>query len=79
MMRIDLKDPRVNQAVELVKQTHNVPLGRAFEEIFEQKYHCRIIIDPADFFCTSGHLVISEEKYQNWFILQFGVGNDEPI
>lgn len=73
-MRIDLRDPRVNQAIEIVKQTHNVPFGSKFEKIFEEHYHCRIIADPDDEFCTRGELDISEEKYTNWFILQFGEG-----
>lgn len=71
-MRIDLHDPRVSEAIELVKQAHNVPFGKEFERIFEEKYHCKIVQDPKDIFCTQGHLDISEEKYQNWFLLQFG-------
>lgn len=75
-MIINLTDPRVSQAVALVKETHNIPLGRAFEKIFEEKYHCRIVMED-DPWCTRGHLVISEEKYQTWFLVQFGGDIDE--
>lgn len=71
-MRIDLRDPRVSQAIKLVQETHNVPFGKQFEKIFEEKYHCKIVLSPNDIFCTEGALYISEEKYESWFILQFG-------
>ena len=70
-MKIDLEDPRVHRAIQLVKDDHNVPFGREFEKIFEEHYHCKIVIEN-DPWCTKGHLFISEEKYQNWFILRFG-------
>lgn len=70
-MKIDLEDPRAHQAIRLVKETHNIPFGREFEKIFEEHYHCKIVMDD-DPWCTRGHLLISEEKYQNWFILKFG-------
>lgn len=75
-MRIDLTDPRVGKAIDLVKKEHNIPFGRAFERIFEERYHCRIVPDPNDMLCTRGHLVISEEKYQTWFLLNFGAGDE---
>ena len=78
-MKIDLNDLRVSEAIKVVKETHNVPLGREFEKIFEEHYHCKIIPDPNDWTCTKGHLDISEEKYKNWFILQFGESNDKSI
>lgn len=71
-MRINLRDPRVSQAIKLVQETHNVPFGRAFERIFEEQYHCKIVPEPTDTFCTNGSLHISEEKYATWFVLQFG-------
>lgn len=73
-MRIDLKDPRVNQAIKIVQKKHNVPFGPAFERIFEEQYHCTIVPDPRDWSCTTGWLYISEDKYSNWFVLQFGNG-----
>lgn len=73
-MKIDLKDPRVSQAIEVVKSNHNVPFGREFERIFEEQYHCKIVPDPDDLGCTTGWLIISEDKYANWFVLQFGEG-----
>ena len=78
-MRINLRDPRVGKAIELVKEAHNVPFGREFEKIFEEHYHCKIIPEPDDWTCTLGELDISEEKYKNWFILQFGDGNDKSV
>lgn len=73
-MRIDLKDPRVNEAIKEVQSTHDVPFGKEFEKIFEEQYHCKIVYDPNDIFCTSGALCISEEKYSTWFTLKFGGG-----
>ena len=76
-MRIDLRDPRVDEAIALVKARHNPKTAKELEEVFENTYHCRIVPDPNDIFCNHGHLDISEEKYQNWFVLQFGGGKDE--
>ena len=73
-MKINLNDPRVIQAIELVKSNHNVPFGKEFERIFEEQYHCKIVPDPEDLGCTTGWLTISEDKYANWFVLQFGNG-----
>lgn len=78
-MRINLKDPRVSEAIAMVQKVHNVPYGVEFEKIFEEHYHCKIIADPDDEFCTRGELDISEEKYTNWFILQFGDGNGKSF
>jgi hypothetical protein len=73
-MIINIKDPRVSQAVALVKNNHNITkiVSTEFEQIFESAYHCKIVVDPTDQFCTNGYLDISEEKYANWFVLQFG-------
>ena len=71
-MIINLTDKRVSQAISYVREQHlNVALGAEFEKLFEQKYHCKIV-STDDPWCTTGHLSISEEKYYNWFILQFG-------
>lgn len=70
-MKIDLEDPRVHQAIRLVKETHNITSSRELEKIFEEKYHCKIVMED-DPWCTRGHLFISEEKYQTWFVLKFG-------
>lgn len=77
-MKIDLKDPRVDQAIALVKKEHMIPFGRAFERIFEEHYHCKIVMED-DPWCTRGHLVISEEKYQTWFLLNFGAGDEQSV
>lgn len=69
-MIIDLKDPRVKVALDYVKQLHNTNTAKELEKVFENQYHCKIIED--DLWCTRGHLYISEEKYQTWFILKFG-------
>jgi hypothetical protein len=72
-MIIDLTDPRVDQAIKKVKATHNTTSAKEFENIFESVYHCKIIpsIDNCPW-ALSGYLEISEEKYQAWFLLQFG-------
>ena len=69
-MKIDIKDPRVSAAVRLVKTNHRPASNKELNEIFEKQYHCKIVIE--DEFCTKGHLHISEEKYQTWFLVQFG-------
>lgn len=78
-MKIDLKDSRVSEAIKIVQQTHNVPFGREFEKIFEEHYHCKIVPKLGDWSCTEGSLVISEEKYKNWFVLQFGESHDKSV
>jgi len=73
-MKINLKDPRVDRAIKLVQDKHNVPFGKEFKRIFEEQYHCKIVPLTGDWSCTQGSLIISEEKYANWFVLQFGNG-----
>ena len=75
-MRIDIKDPRVNQAIEYVKNKHNLPEGKEFYQVFEEQYHCKMVADPKDMLCLNGWMVISEDKYSNWFVLQFGNGEE---
>lgn len=69
-MIIDIKDSRVEQAVKLAKELNPGLSSREFEKVFEQKYHCRIEIDMPQ--CLTGRLIISEEKYKTWFLIQFG-------
>lgn len=42
-----------------------------FNKLFESKYHCTIHIDPTDPWATTGAILFNEEKYYNWFLLQF--------
>ena len=69
-MIIDIHDPRVEKAIELVKLHHPTKNYAKFEKVFEEKYHCKIDIDEPN--CLTGRLTISEEKYQTWFLIQFG-------
>lgn len=75
-MRIDIKDPRVEQAIAFVKDKHNHPEDKAFYEIFEDQYHCKMVSNPEDPLCLTGWMEISEDKYLNWFILKFGNGDE---
>lgn len=77
-MKIDLTDPRVNEAINVVKQKHNVKDIHELEQVFEEYYHCKIVYDDPPAYCK-GHLDISEEKYQSWFLLQFGVGDEQSL
>lgn len=70
-MKISIEDPRVWAAIQLVKDIHSPKTPKELSEIFEQHYHCKIVIED-DPWCTRGHLFISEEKYQTWFVIQFG-------
>ena len=71
-MKIDLNDPRVNEAISVVKKTHNTSSYKELEHVMEAQYHCKVVYE--DIYGLSGHLDITEEKYQTWFVLQFGVG-----
>ena len=71
-MKIDLSDPRVEEAFALLKARHNEYDKIKFAMIFEEVYHCKVVADPTDVFCLNGWLEIPDEKYQNWFVLQFG-------
>lgn len=71
-MRINLNDPRVSEAIKVVKSSHKPQSHKEFEQVFEEHYHCKIIVDPTDQFCLFGELEISEAKYETWFTLQFG-------
>jgi len=71
-MRIRLNDPRVSKAYEVLKKQHNEYDAIKFAKIFENVYHCKVVADPEDVFCLNGWIDIPDEKYQNWFVLQFG-------
>jgi len=73
MIEISLLDPRVSAAVRLIKDSGCKEEEIAVDYLFENKYHCKIECnDPWD---IQGKVIFSEEKYANWFILQFGVGS----
>lgn len=69
-MIIDINDARVGQAIALAKELNPGLSSREFEKVFEERYHCKIEIDEP--LCNTGRLIISEEKYQTWFLIQFG-------
>lgn len=71
-MLININDPRVEQAFVTLKAKHNEYDAIKFAKIFEDVYHCKIVADPNDPFCNSGWVDIPEEKYQTWFLIQFG-------
>jgi hypothetical protein len=70
-MNIDLLDPRVHNAIALVKETHSPNNFKELEKVLEEVYHCKIVYDDAPLY-NKGHLEISEAKYQTWFLIQFG-------
>lgn len=70
-MKIDLNDPRVSEALYRVKTLHKPKSAKELEEVFEKVYHCKIVSTNAPWY-TQGYLQISEEKYQTWFLLNFG-------
>ena len=70
-MRIDLYDPRVGKAILQVKERHKPASAKELEDLFENVYHCKIVsTDPVAH--NTGYIEISEEKYQTWFLVQFG-------
>ena len=70
---------RNDQAIEFVKKKHDLPEGKEFYEIFEDQYHCKLYSNPDDWLCLDGWMEISEDKYSNWFVLQFGEADDKSI
>ena len=76
MIVISIQDPRVDRAVELVKKTHMPSSQAELERIFESQYHCKIVPDSDNPWCTTGNLYIGEDKYYHWFLLQFGEGDE---
>jgi hypothetical protein len=71
-MILKLTDPRVNAAIVYLKQKHNIVSAtdhNNFVEIFENEYHCKIILD--DHGVHGGTMYIPDEKYQSWFVLKF--------
>jgi hypothetical protein len=72
MTKISLDEARVSKALAVLKERHQVNTLEEISKIFEEVYHCRIIPDPTDPWCTSGWLEMSEEKYYTWFAIQFG-------
>lgn len=70
-MRIDLHDPRVFQAIQHVKESHHTSSAKELEQVFEKVYHCKVISTNPPMH-TTGYMEISEEKYQTWFLVQFG-------
>jgi hypothetical protein len=75
-MRIDLFDPRVGKALMHIKESHKTSSAKELEEVFKRVYHCEIVsTDPVGH--TAGYMEISEDKYQTWFLVQFGGDNDE--
>lgn len=75
-MKIDLFDPRVGQAILHVKETHNIKTAKELEKLFEKVYHCKIVSTDAPMH-TKGYMEISEDKYQTWFLIQFGGETNE--
>ena len=71
-MKIDLRDPRVEVAFNTLIEKHNEYDSLRFAKLFEDVYHCKVVADQKDIFCTTGWLEIPDERYQNWFVLQFG-------
>jgi hypothetical protein len=69
-VKIDLLDIRVSQALSLIKELHKPADWRELQRLCEEKYHCKVVYE--DEFGFKGHLDISEEKYQTWFLIQFG-------
>ena len=73
MIEISLQDPRVTAAAQFLKESGCKKEEIAFDYMFEDTYHCKIVCN--DPWGIHGKVIFSEEKYANWFILQFGVGD----
>jgi hypothetical protein len=69
-VKIDLLDSRVGQALSQIKELYKPADWRELKSLCEEKYHCKVVYE--DEFGIKGHLDISEEKYQTWFLIQFG-------
>lgn len=75
-MRINIHDKRVQLAFKILKEHHKENDDTKFAKIFEEHYHCRIIPDPNDLFGLFGEIELTEDRYQSWFLLNFGAGDE---
>jgi hypothetical protein len=73
-MRINIYDKRVRTAFKTLKEYHKEYDDVKFAKLFEEYYHCKIISD--DPFGINGEIELSEDKYQTWFVLNFGEGDE---
>ena len=71
-MKIPISTNNITKAIEAINPNSLNITSEQLAETFEQVYHCKIISDPNDFFCTTGWVEFEDEKYGTWFLLQFG-------
>lgn len=65
-MKISVNDTRVRTAVDHLKKEKRNEVVNNLKAVFEDTYHCRIV-GPRD----NSMVEFKEEKYYNWFNLQF--------
>jgi hypothetical protein len=70
-MKIDIQHQPVKLAMIRLREHTPEYNPREVNKLFESKYHCKIHIDPSNPWACSGSILFDEEKYYNWFLMQF--------
>lgn len=72
-MKLELTDSAVFNSMNVFNRIcPEAKDSQKFSSLYENHYHCKIVADPADPWCTKGWLEFEDEKYYTWFILQNG-------
>lgn len=68
-MKVSIHDERIKAAANLLLKDSTVKIGNLSER-FEKKYNCKVVVFESSL-CTDGYVQFLNEKYYNWFLLQF--------
>lgn len=74
-MLINVYDDRIKSAISALEREVGFCSEKDLKELFEDRYHCKVIPDLNDPFCVNGWIDMDDEKY-TWFVLQFGGSDD---
>lgn len=69
-MKLDLKNPIVQNAIASLKEEHGVLAWKELEHMLEKEHKCKIVYEDA--YGINGHLEMPEDKYMSWFVIKFG-------
>ena len=70
-MQLNINHQYVKSAIIRLKE-HNPSYEPAeINKLFESKYHCKIHVDLTDPWAMHATINFDEEKYYNWFTMQF--------
>lgn len=76
-MEISIRDKRIKSAIKHLRDANpTMPVGD-LETLFESTYHCKVLHNGLDPFYTQGTISFNDEKYFNFFNLQFTGYDDQ--